>query len=275
VDELASYNQARWDEIARADSEYTRPFLELTPERARRWLDPHAVLGDLTGKEVLCLGGGGGQQSVAFALLGARVTVLDLSETQLARDRQAAAHYGLPVTLAQGDMRDLGGFPGDGFDIVYQPYSINFVPDVRPVIRAVARVLRQRGLYRLDCANPFTMSIDEAAWDGRAYPLKDPYVGGAEVSQHFPHWDVHAADGTVRQVSSPKEFRHTLSALTNTLVASGFVILGFWEETSQIADPEPGTWEHFKSVAAPYFTFWSILRPDALMRGETDATGRA
>jgi SAM-dependent methyltransferase len=271
MDELARYNQARWDEIAGADSEFTRPSLGLDPERARQWLDRHAVLGDLADKAVLCLGSGGGQQSAAFALLGARVTVLDLSETQLARDRQAAAHYKLPITTVQGDMRDLSAFPDGGFDIVYQPYSINFVPDVRPVIRNVARVLRHDGLYRLDCANPFTMAVDETGWDGRAYPLKDPYVDGTEVSQHFPHWDVNAADGTVRQVSSPKEFRHALSSLTNALVASGFVILGFWEETSQVADPEPGTWEHFMSVAAPYFTFWSILRPDALMRKGMDA----
>ena len=41
--------------------------------------------------DVLCLAAGGGQQSVAFALLGANVTVFDLSETQLEHDRLAAA----------------------------------------------------------------------------------------------------------------------------------------------------------------------------------------
>ena len=40
-----------------------------------------------------------------------------------------------------------------------------------------------------------------------------------------------------------------------------FVILGFWETTSDESDPEPGSWEHFKSVAPPYITLWAEYRP--------------
>ena len=45
------------------------------------------LIDKIAGKGVLCLAGGGGQQSAAFALLGAKVTVLDFSETQLERDK--------------------------------------------------------------------------------------------------------------------------------------------------------------------------------------------
>ena len=54
--------------------------LGLDEQSARAYVDSAGLLGDLHDREVLCLAGGGGQQSAAFANLGARVTVLDLTE---------------------------------------------------------------------------------------------------------------------------------------------------------------------------------------------------
>lgn len=261
MDELSQYNKARWEEIAATRMAYARPFLDLDPDKARQMLDTEGLLGDVAGKEVLCLASGGGQQSVAFALLGARVTVFDLTETQLERDREAAAHYGIDVGLVQGDMRDLRTFSDNAFDIVWQPYSINFVPDTRPVLREVARVLRQGGLYHLACANPFAQAIDEAAWDGSGYPLKAPYVDGAELTDLWSYWDVEAEDGRRCQISSPREFRHTLSTMINGLTGQGFVILRLREVGTQESEPEPGSWEHYKWFAPPYINLWSTWRP--------------
>ena len=38
------------------------------------------------------------------------ITVMDLSDEQLANDKRAADHYGLSPVLLQGDMRDLSRF---------------------------------------------------------------------------------------------------------------------------------------------------------------------
>jgi ubiquinone/menaquinone biosynthesis C-methylase UbiE len=262
MDDLITYNKARWEALAAANVAYSRPFLDLDQASARRVVDPEGIMGDIAGQEVLCLAGGGGQQSAAFALLGAKVTVLDLSETQLERDRQAAAHYHVQVTALQGDMRDLSRFAADSFDLVWHAHSINFVPEVRQVFREVARVLRLNGLYRLNCHNPFSHGVDDTAWDGQAYPLKLPYIDGAEVTFGSSCWTFEDVDGTPRQVEGPKEFRHTLSTLVNGMIEQGFVLLGVWE--GELGDPkaEPGSWEHFKAVAPPYLTFWASYRPD-------------
>ncbi len=61
----------------------------------------HGILKDVAGKKVLCLASGGGPDSVAFGLLGATVTVLDLSDVQLERDRQAAEHHGLSTATSK------------------------------------------------------------------------------------------------------------------------------------------------------------------------------
>jgi SAM-dependent methyltransferase len=262
MDDIARYNKERWEELARANVAYSRPALTLDPRSAREMLDPYAVMGDVEGKDVLCLASGGGQQSVAFGLLGARVTVYDLSETQLMRDREAAAHHGLSIRIVQGDMRDLGRFDERAFDFVWHAHSLNFVSDARQVYRQVARVIRPGGLYRMSCSNPFVMGIDERDWNGEAYPLNRPYVDGGELEFEDPYWEVWDDDGSSVRVKGPKEFRHTLSTLVNGLIECGFVLLGLWEEESGDPQAEPGTWEHFTAIAPPYLAFWARYRPD-------------
>jgi SAM-dependent methyltransferase len=264
MDEVARYNKERWEDLARARIVFSRPALDLDEESARRMLDPHGLLGVVKGKSVLCLASGGGQQSAAFGLLGADVTVFDLSETQLERDREAAAHYGLNVRTVQGDMRDLSSFEADSFDVVLQPHSIKFVPEVRTVFGEVARVLRPGGLYQVDCPNPLVIGIDERDWDGKGYPLSLPYVDGAEVVSADTRWDVWDEEGNCRMIEGPREFRHTLSTLVNGLVGHGFVILGLWEELCEDTDAPPGTWEHFKRIVPPGFSLWAAYRPDVL-----------
>ena len=262
MDDVARYNQERWNELAESNILYSRPYLDLDRQSARAVLDPYGVMGEIDGKDVLCLASGGGQQSAACAVLGARVTVIDLSPIQLQRDRDAAQHYNLPITAVLGDMRDLTRFGPAAFDVVWHAYSINFVPDPRPVFAAVADALRPGGLYRMMCANPFVAGLSEEDWNGAGYSLSQPYVDGAELL--FEHWDIDGVDGTTKQIKAPREFRHSLSTLVNGLAEHGFVILGVWEELSNDSEAAPGTWEHFKSIAPPWLTFWACYRPDVL-----------
>ena len=85
LDDAARFNRDRWEDLARAGVGFSRPWTDLDAARARERVDPEGMLGGVAGLDVLCLAGGGGQQSVAFAILGARVTVLDFSSTQLGR----------------------------------------------------------------------------------------------------------------------------------------------------------------------------------------------
>ena len=271
MDDIARYNQARWEELAAASVEFSRPLLGLDPAAARNLLDPRALMGDVRNKNVLCLASGGGQQSVAFALLGANVTVFDLSETQLQRDREAAAHYGVQINAVQGDMRDLRHFPDAHFDLIWQAYSINFVPTVTAVFQEVARVIRSGGQYRLQCINPFVAGLSEQDWNGVGYPLRRPYVDGAQIMFDDPYWTFEDDQGQPMRVKGPHEFRHSLSSIVNGLVGQGFVLLGTWEELPAVPAAEPGTWEHFKSIAPPWLTFWATYWPDLYRRQDRSA----
>lgn len=261
MDDIARHNKERWEELSAASVDYARPMLDLNAESARQFVDPYGAMGEVKGKDVLCLASGGGQQSAAFALLGANVTVLDFSENQLAHDRTALAHYGLQARLVQGDMRDLSVFGEDAFDLVWHAFSINFVPESGPVFDQVVRVLRPGGLYRIEWHNPFTMDMDEHEWTGSGYLVKHPYADGAFDAVHT-HWNVRRADDpTPRRVEGPREFNHRLSTVVNGLIGRGFVLLGLWEELTQDPDAEPGSWEHYKAFVPPWLTIWARYQP--------------
>jgi len=107
-----------------------------------------------------------GSSPLRFALLGSKVTVTDLSESQLERDRLAAEHYGLQVAAVHGDMRDLSALETGAFDIVFQRIRSDFVPDARVVFAQVARILRPGGIYFFAIANPFYAGLSEGGLDG-------------------------------------------------------------------------------------------------------------
>lgn len=259
MDEIAQYNIERWKALAEANALFTRPYLDLDATAARAKLDPEGRLGDLKDKAVLCLAGGGGQQSVAFALLGAQVTVIDLSEEQLQRDRAAAINYQFNLETHQGDMRHFAHLVGQRFDIVWQPYALNFVPDARVVFREVANVLRPGSLYRFSCANPFFSGLNERDWNGAGYLLKSPYQEGAPITYPDQPWVTDAG----ASIPQPREYRHTLSTLVNGLLEQNFVLQHLSDSTdfSPDANAEPGTWNHFTAIAPPWLTFWTLYQP--------------
>lgn len=270
MDKIAKYNMERWKALVEANALFTRPALNLDIVSARKRLDPEGRLGSLAGKDVLCLAGGGGQQSAAFALLGANVTVFDLSAAQLQQDAEAATHYGVNIKIVEGDMRDLSSFEKMAFDIVYHAYSLGFVPDVSAVFQQVARVLRAGGIYYFNCANPFFIGLSERDWNEEGYTLKYPYLDGAEITYEDPDW-VYDRDQANEAIQLPREYRHTLSTLIGGLVEQSFVILHVSDYTDFYPDSqaEPGTWDHFVSIAPVWLSFWASYRPDILPQRAT------
>lgn len=254
-DEVATVNKQHWENMVKEGCGFTRPWLDLdralicqvargqlaqVPEPLSE-MYPSSVLADLEGKHVLCLASGGGQQSAVFALLGARVTVVDLAEGQLDGDRRAAAHYGYEVTTILADMRDLSRLDDGSFDLVYQAPSMAYVSDVRRVYSEVARVLRPGGVYRVEFTNPATEFVDCDDWDGEGYRISRPY-----------------AERVRRRADGALEFRHYLGDIFNGLLAVGLSIQQVEEaqyDQQSNAQARPGSWAHWRT----YVTGFAIV----------------
>ena len=245
ADEVARINLAEFRRAIKNGEEYTLPWLDLDVDAYRAYRkgevaslpkpycdDPadRLLMEGVQGLNVLCLAGGGGQQSAVYTLLGANVTVFDLVPEQLEADQVAARHYGYRVTTIEGDMRDLSSLPSASFDRVHQPISTLYVPDLRPVYAGVARVLKPGGLYRADYTFPLLYMAEGRPWDGNGYGLyvTQPYRSGAilETEEKRMNFNEGVSFG---------EFHHMLSDILNGLIAEGLSILGVWET------PRPGS----------------------------------
>lgn len=267
MDKITKDNENKWDKLVLSDVPCGRPKVDLTQNKAKEWLNKNGIFGELKNKKVLCLASGGGQQSIGFALLGADVTVTDFSSEQLKKDKIVSERFSKNIRIIKTDMRDLSMFEDGEFDIVYQPYSINYVMETTKVFDEVARIIKPGGIYHLMFHNPFVHGSWKDGcwgskwnktdlWNGKGYPIWQPYNDGYKIKTIDPSWNFSNTEGKKMKLESPQEFKHTLSTVLNGLAERDFKLLRFKEEKGQDFDSEPGTWEHYISVAPPWFYLW-------------------
>jgi len=257
-------NEKIWDQLSRNGVLCSQPKSNLTAEIAYEYINRHGHYEDsIKGKHVLCLASGGGQQSIAFALLGAVVTVVDFSEEQLEKDKFVADKYNKEIRIIKSDMRHLSFAKNEEFDVVYQPYSINYIPRTRQLFDEVARVIKPSGYYDLMFHNPFVHGSwkdgcwenewrEDELWKGKGYPIWQPYIDGHPIQTEDPNWNFTNQDQQPVSINSPQEYKHTMSTILNGLISRGFTILQFTEEVGSGVESTPGTWEHYKTCMPPW-----------------------
>lgn len=141
---------------------------------------------NVKGKDALCLAGAGGLQAPLLAAAGANVTVIDISEKMLDRDRQMAKKYNLDIRIEHGNMTDLSRFSDGSFDYVINPASLFYVPDVMPVFRECYRVLRHGGSLILAAPSPIAYVCDFVNDENGGYYKavnKMPYISAEHPDQ--------------------------------------------------------------------------------------------
>jgi SAM-dependent methyltransferase len=243
-------NRRGWNVLSRTGLSSSRPYGPREFAHAREMLDPQGWLPWGRLRSVLCLASGGGQQGPLFASLGLRVTVADLAPGQLALDRAVARRNGLDITCVQADMLDLSALRGNRFDLVYQPVSAIYVPDVGRLYREVATVLPPGGLYRVQHWNPVQMQLPYDGgewWDGEAYRLVHPHD-----RKRPQRWEPDGADGSGD--ASCLHWLHTRTDLFGGLCDTGFVITRFREHGPNRPDAPAGTWPHLAHWVPPFLT---------------------
>jgi SAM-dependent methyltransferase len=189
--------------------------------------DDLRLLLDVAGKDVLELGCGGGQCSVALAQRGANVTGVDISGEQLSFARELADEHDADAAFLQGDVTDLGMFPDDSFDVAFNAYVFQWVEDLAACFRETYRVLRSGGRFVFAIPHP-------------VYGLADPETHEIEESyfdtgrQVTPYDDLDADMVT---------YRHRVSDVHNALVGAGFRVERLLEPGSDDPDDyEEGPW---------------------------------
>lgn len=188
------------------------------------------LLTDVEDEDVLELGCGGGQCTVALAKRGADVTGIDLSEEQLAHARALADEHGVDIDVRKGSVTDLEGFDDGCFDVAFNAWVFQWVEDLAACFEETHRVLRPGGRFVFSMPHP----VYEVT-EGSSHEVTESYfeTGRLEITH----------DGMdVDQVL----FRHTVSDVVNALVDAGFVVDRMLEPgTSDPDDYEPGPWGEY------------------------------
>jgi SAM-dependent methyltransferase len=233
--DIRSYNRDAWNrEVEGGQNRWSQPVDSETIAKARagefsilltenipvprRWLPA------LEAADVLCLASGGGQQGPVLAAAGARVTVFDNSPAQLKQDQFVAARESLSIRTVEGDAANLFAFDGESFDLVFNPCSTVFMPDVRAVWTECYRVLRPGGILMTGSMNPVHYIFD----------LYKADEGVLEVTHAIPYSDLTSIPkedlDELIEKGLPVEFGHSLTDLLGGQCAAGFVITDMYED---------------------------------------------
>lgn len=231
---IRNRNRAAWNRLVKEGNRWTIPVSaeEITNARQDQWeiyLTPSKPipkdwLTEIAGLKVLCLASGGGQQGPILAAAGAQVTVFDNSPEQLGQDISVAERDALTLDTVEGDMQDLSVFNDESFDMIINPVSNCFVPDVGKVWAETFRVLRGGGELLAGFINPVDYAFDANLEQKGVYQLK----------YSLPYSDLTSITKEERVLrygeTAPLEFGHTLEDQIGGQLNVGFAIIGFYED---------------------------------------------
>jgi len=232
---IQEHNSAAWDKAVDEADKWTLPVSSDVIERARLgdWqviLTPEKPVprdwfGDIAGKEILCLASGGGQQAPILAAAGANVTSFDNSAKQLEQDKFVADRDGLNIRIEKGDAADLSRFADASFDLVLNPCSNLFMPDLEPVWRECFRVLRPGGHLLAGILKPVVFVFDR---------FEEETNKRLVIRHSIPYSDAESLTANelanLIEQGEPLEYSHTLEEQIGGQIDAGFYITGFYED---------------------------------------------
>jgi SAM-dependent methyltransferase len=175
----AERNRAFWDASADEYQAVQGRQLEAVGAGWGVWQLPEAelgILGTVDGQEVLELGCGAAQFSIALARRGARVIGLDISSRQLDHAAARIAKAGVAVRLVHASADDVP-LPADSLDIVFGDHGAMVFADPYRTVPEAARLLRHDGLLAFSMFTPFAEVCWPAGGDGPEDRLLTDYFG--------------------------------------------------------------------------------------------------
>ena len=227
------YNEEAWNLLVRSGNQWTIPSSDNVIASARNGvvnivLTPVRPVPEhwypAKGSKVLGLASAGGQQGPVLAAAGFDVTIFDNSPAQLEQDRMMSEKFNLGIKTVQGDMADLSMFADETFDLVFNPCSTCFVPDVVQVYKEASRVLKKGGIFMTGFTKPVYYLFDIALAEKGIFTLKyeSPYSDLTSLNDEELKFFLDQ--------NEPMVFGHSLEAHINGQLKAGLQITEIMED---------------------------------------------
>lgn len=237
----AAHNRRTWDQLSAEYQAKHGPQLAASGGMAWGvWQLPESelqVLGDVREKDVLELGCGAAQWSIALAARGARVTGLDLSSRQLEHARALMDAAGIEFPLVHADA-ERTPFADESFDIVFCDYGAMTFADPLRTVPEAARLLRDGGLLAFSTSTP----ILAMAW---SLDVEHPLA-----RLELDYWDLHA----IEEPGEPVEFQLPYGAWIRLFGENGLIV----EDLLELRPPPQATSSYRDDVDRAWALRWPM-----------------
>jgi SAM-dependent methyltransferase len=219
-DEWRALNQAFWDE--RVPIHVAGRFYDVEGFKAgRETLRPFELeeMGAVAGRDLVHLQCHFGQDTLAWARHGARVSGLDFSAPAIEAARRLADEMGIAADFVAADVYDAAEALGQRrFDIVYTGLgALNWLPDIDRWAGVVASLLRPGGFLYLAEFHPFSAVFADDELSAR-YPYFRTEPREWEEPGTYADLDARTEHNRTH------EWNHGLGKVVTALVAAGLRI---------------------------------------------------
>ncbi len=154
MNELTQSNQRGWDGLAA--THYKNYHIDQLLAGAPLLNDLiRAEVGDVRGKSLVHLLCHIGTDTLSWALLGARVTGVDISPESLKYARILAERMGIEANFIQSDIMEAQEKVDDKFDIAFSSTGVLcWIPDIRRYAQTIRHLLKDGGFFYLFDGHP-------------------------------------------------------------------------------------------------------------------------
>lgn len=193
--------------------------------------DELQLIGNVKNKNVLELGCGGAQCSIALAKKGAIVTAVDVSSVEIEFAKKLANENNVQIKFYERDAADLSPIVDKSQDVVFSACALGYVDDLDGCFKEVYRVLKDDGIFVWSVGHPFYDIIDP-----KTFQLRESYLDtGIKIEGDFAN--------VLRTVSD------YFTIATN----AGFIVEKMIEPDSRkhyLYDPWYGLWDYSPELLA-------------------------
>ena len=195
------------------------------------------------GLKVANICGSCGKKAIPLALLGAEVTVFDISEDNRRYAAETAEAAGVRLDYVVGDVLDIDTEKyGGTFDVVFMEGGIlHYFHDIDEFMRIMYAILRPGGKMICSDFHPFTKIADTLHFQTptMSYFSKEIFEGEMAHARFYE-------EEIRRQIPKCRYRKYTISEIINAIIAAGFCLKRFDEHPSWEDEKLPG---EFTAVA--------------------------